>query len=253
MCNAWNHHIGCTCGWGGEGHRGRKDNFSGSALRLFENIPPITRYIESHTNPNAKCPVCGAAVFFYASPSGGRVFFDDLGPPWPKHPCTDKSSIPVPLPLSSRHSVKHSWERNGWLPFYISEVKSIYKYVTEIKGIYEFKEIAIFSCNTDQLKNGLKNHLAFLKKTDDSYKLSVLSVAGEAITVQAFANEQQAFLAFSETRRSKVRTHKKTKSVRQCVSHGSRINQKKKPNDHKQPRQLTAIELALIKAKNKPR
>lgn len=40
-------------------------------------------------DPNARCPVCGAAVFFYANRNGSRVFFDDLGPPWPKHPCTD--------------------------------------------------------------------------------------------------------------------------------------------------------------------
>jgi hypothetical protein len=32
-------------------------------------------------------------VYFYRSPSGGRVFFDDLGPPWPKHPCTDNPSV----------------------------------------------------------------------------------------------------------------------------------------------------------------
>lgn len=44
---------------------------------------------ESYTNPNAHCPVCGERVFFYQSPAGGRVFFDDLGWPWPKHPCTD--------------------------------------------------------------------------------------------------------------------------------------------------------------------
>lgn len=31
-------------------------------------------------------------MFFYQSPFGGRVFFDDLGPPWPKHPCTDHAS-----------------------------------------------------------------------------------------------------------------------------------------------------------------
>ena len=42
----------------------------------------------SYVNPNAKCPVCGADVYFYQSPYGGRVFFDELGPPWPKHPCT---------------------------------------------------------------------------------------------------------------------------------------------------------------------
>ena len=49
----------------------------------------------SYVNPNAKCPVCGADVYFYQSPYGGRVFFDELGPPWPKHPCTssDDSSI----------------------------------------------------------------------------------------------------------------------------------------------------------------
>lgn len=39
--------------------------------------------------PNAFCPVCGAHVFFYANEFGSRVYFDEIGPPWPKHPCTD--------------------------------------------------------------------------------------------------------------------------------------------------------------------
>lgn len=43
----------------------------------------------SYVNPNAHCPVCGKIVFYYQSPNGGRVFFDALGWPWPKHPCTD--------------------------------------------------------------------------------------------------------------------------------------------------------------------
>lgn len=51
------------------------------------NKPFQTR--ESYTDPNARCPVCGEPVFFYQSPNGGRVFFDDLGWPWPKHSCTD--------------------------------------------------------------------------------------------------------------------------------------------------------------------
>lgn len=49
---------------------------------------PFT-YLDSFVNPNARCPVCGDPVFFYQSRYGGRVFFDDLGWPWPKHPCTD--------------------------------------------------------------------------------------------------------------------------------------------------------------------
>lgn len=43
-------------------------------------------------NPNARCPVCGAIVFYYQNERGCRVFFDELGPPWPKHPCTDSRS-----------------------------------------------------------------------------------------------------------------------------------------------------------------
>ncbi len=45
--------------------------------------------IEAYTNPNANCPVCGASVFFVQTSNGGRVFFDALGWPWPKHHCTD--------------------------------------------------------------------------------------------------------------------------------------------------------------------
>jgi hypothetical protein len=41
--------------------------------------------------PNADCPVCGRPVFFYQNAFGSRVFFDELGPPWPKHPCTAQS------------------------------------------------------------------------------------------------------------------------------------------------------------------
>ncbi|MGW0244765.1 hypothetical protein [Micromonospora chalcea] len=46
-------------------------------------------------SPNAHCPICGAAVYFYANEQGSRVFFDDLGPPWPKHPCTDNPTRQV--------------------------------------------------------------------------------------------------------------------------------------------------------------
>ncbi len=49
------------------------------------------RYSARLARPNARCPVCGLPVFFYSNMYGSRVFFDELGPPWPKHPCTDQS------------------------------------------------------------------------------------------------------------------------------------------------------------------
>lgn len=52
--------------------------------------------VEWHTRtlaqPNATCPVCGAAVYFYGNAAGSKVYFDELGPPWPKHPCTDRTA-----------------------------------------------------------------------------------------------------------------------------------------------------------------
>lgn len=52
---------------------------------LKANHNATSRYIE----PNARCPLCGANVFFFQNDNGSKVFFDELGPPWPKHPCTD--------------------------------------------------------------------------------------------------------------------------------------------------------------------
>jgi len=99
MCNAWNHSPGCTCGWGGDGHLGRRT--FGNSYSTWSVYGVLSKYdgslgreqicTESYVNPNARCPVCGAQVFFYQSPYGGRVYFDELGWPWPKHPCTDNS------------------------------------------------------------------------------------------------------------------------------------------------------------------
>ena len=132
MCNAWNHPPGCTCGWGGEGHLGRS---SGTGLLPVPMLRPILQSqfptATSFTNPNANCPVCGAGVYFYQSPAGGRVFFDELGPPWPKHPCTDQSVggvsvarkasgslVEIPHPVEKRPR----WIDEGWLPFVCEDV-----------------------------------------------------------------------------------------------------------------------------------
>ncbi len=51
----------------------------------FPALPYSARWLK----PNARCPVCGAAVYFWSNAAGSRVYFDEMGPPWPKHPCTD--------------------------------------------------------------------------------------------------------------------------------------------------------------------
>lgn len=81
----------CSGRSGGYGGGNPYSSFrSTSDGEMFE-FPFIT--YPSYVNPNARCPVCGASVYFYQSPYGGRVFFDELGPPWPKHPCTDNPAV----------------------------------------------------------------------------------------------------------------------------------------------------------------
>jgi hypothetical protein len=127
MCNAWNHPPSCTCGWGGDGHAGRSGNYGAVDLARFSDLlrAAYDQEVRNYTTPNAKCPVCGRAVFFFQSQEGGRVFFDELGPPWPKHPCTagtknESQSLPVTTTASGNRpeeAMAASWRHAGWQPF----------------------------------------------------------------------------------------------------------------------------------------
>ena len=96
--------------------------------------------IRSFVTPNAKCPVCGQAVWFYRSPYDGKVFFDEIGPPWPKHPCTDNEVTPISGKgfghlerqkryLLSRKSLRDrknlKWHKAGWRPVFRVRLNSL--------------------------------------------------------------------------------------------------------------------------------
>jgi hypothetical protein len=107
-CNAHGHSPLCECGWGGINHDPWRP-------KLNVNWAHTT----SHTIPNASCPVCSAKVFFYRSPDGGAVFFDDLGPPWPKHPCTsNEAHRQVERILQDRNQKKKNRKsKRSWWPY----------------------------------------------------------------------------------------------------------------------------------------
>ncbi len=133
-CNGNNHHPACDCGWGGVWYGNAGYGSSEPSLDddswLFRS--PLDRERESGrqhetwtrwstglVNPNARCPECGEPVYFYASPYGGRVFFDELGPPWPKHPCTDRSTFSNYQPTLSAETAGGQgqwWVSQGWTP-----------------------------------------------------------------------------------------------------------------------------------------
>jgi hypothetical protein len=64
-------------------------------LARYPEFRNVYRNSASFVNSNARCPVCGEIVYYYQNEHGSRVFFDELGPPWPKHPCTDSGSVAI--------------------------------------------------------------------------------------------------------------------------------------------------------------
>src|SRR5262249_30536310 len=137
MCNAYNHSFDCDCGFGGDtgGGGGRRGGHRHLSLTEVLERPISAGWvkdsrgtIESYVNPNAHCPVCGAAVYFYRSPYDGRVFFDELGWPWPKHPCTDNYREPHRATRQSVSSgtprIEPAWRGEGWHPLLSSKVYS---------------------------------------------------------------------------------------------------------------------------------
>jgi twitching motility protein PilT len=84
----FNHYADCGCGWcvnyGGRSRTNRPQLLADLRQRDAVNVlkSNATRSISGcYVNPNAKCPVCGDAVYFYANGHGSWVFFDDLGLP----------------------------------------------------------------------------------------------------------------------------------------------------------------------------
>jgi hypothetical protein len=96
VCNAWNHSLGCTCGWGGEGHLGG-GGYGGYGWVASSTWGGGT----SLDSPNAHCPRCQDPVYFVRPLNGGALWLDEMGPPWPKHPCMDDAAergrFPEPL------------------------------------------------------------------------------------------------------------------------------------------------------------
>lgn len=69
------------------------------------------------TIPNVTCHCCGAKVFYYEHPNGARVLFDQLGPPWPKHPCYEAGQTNKrPANNAVAATTRPRWLNDGWQP-----------------------------------------------------------------------------------------------------------------------------------------
>ena len=71
------------------------------------------------------CKLCGEQVFFMLCNCGSRVFFDDLGPPWPGHACYNKKVIETGLgDRMERADGRVSWPTLRDISFSIEDPKT---------------------------------------------------------------------------------------------------------------------------------
>lgn len=195
MCNAHNHSRDCTCGFGGEGHAGRRTYEQGFLRSLFR----APRSYDSYLNPNASCPVCGASVFFYQSESGGRVYFEECGPPWPKHPCTDKSQqLPLDRPRSEPRTSSYSWQAQGWRPVLDASASSYTPELFRITGKTGESDVTVFVRKKAipslvDLRDLLTTACIHMKDNSDGSKtLSLFGETLEPLSIQTFTSEFEA-------------------------------------------------------------
>lgn len=185
MCNAWNHPPNCRCGWGGE--------FHASSYRTDRSQSGISTL--TYTVPGALCPVCGAEAFFYMSPHGGRVFFDELGPPWPKHPCTDNGR-PV-RPVNGTQRTTHVWARDGWEPLIILDAVVYSPNVTSLECMHRAEVIQLYLPRNKKSDNQqlTTSSLVQAKKVDEfRYFLSALSEQAQVVQLFAYKRSFDAQL-----------------------------------------------------------
>ena len=270
MCNAWNHSLSCTCGWGGEGARGGGggSGFSDeSGLTRFSDLIR-TRYkleARAYVNPNAKCPVCSVPVYFYQAPEGGRVFFDQLGKPWPKHPCmanVSSKDVKVDFLSLGRIEIKSS----DWLPFICNSIHPaplMGDGVYVLEGLYDHSAIKLF-CKVSGLHVRAPYLLRKSELSDSSFAVTTVIFSGEEAEPIEFVASRSAISLIPEFLRRPplpIPTKKYSKSTRamKFVEDAKRVALvEKKSKEHKPEKQPlprrnsslgpTAMEMAFGRA-----
>jgi hypothetical protein len=204
MCNARNHSVNCSCGFGGPGHLGR---WSANVLASPLSFKTRNNYVE-YVHPNAECPVCGASVFFYQSPNGGRVYFDELGPPWPKHPCTTSAST-LPRQANAAPTAQFAWQRAGWSPLLHTQAHTISPTRLKFTGFIADEQITLYvprlafdgETNVKQSSFALACHVRRFE--EETYEVSVLHASYKAYLMMGYLSQIEAENANDHLRKTK--------------------------------------------------
>lgn len=237
MCNAWNHSSNCRCGWGGEDHSGRRvGNFSLSSPLAPPSYATF-KSLESYTRPNARCPVCHASVFFYQSPNGGKVYFDELGGDWPKHPCTSNNTSRRSPSFShlrlSANSRPILFTRSA-KPLVVSRIESHqFAGYTRLFAELNGKTLVLWTSCLD-LQEGAPFFCT--EQYENVFEIETISVSDKSLSSPKFFKAYLRQMDFEQSR-SQARSGKCVEGVKRAPSTHNQIGQPQKITK----RQLSAL------------
>ncbi len=206
MCNAHNHDINCTCGWGGDGHSGISANGYGRHISprkqlTFERISHLiyteldycsyAQYqgnIDDFCKPTF-CDMCGNPIFFIRH-NGGSVWLDALGLPWPKHPCyyqDSQQSLSKSYRIVSQDGPHNIFLRSR----YIESSNNLYNMLQKLSLENDDSSLGmILSAGTDSTGKILTMDILLMNKIVapitvytgfDGYKMRVKHMVGELV------------------------------------------------------------------------
>lgn len=189
-----NHPVLCACGFCQP--RNRTNN-----SQVTSDLFSVEGRRHSYTVP-IPCPICGDAVFLYQSEHGGRAFFDELGPPWPKHPCTDRAravqptaSVATDRLLPSR---RYAWQEAGWLPVTDVRVEPAGSDRVRLRGKHDSQlltiDIPITSgvFGTDPVAELANSPIHARRTVDGAYELAFLTQDLKHGLIRSFARPPES-------------------------------------------------------------
>jgi hypothetical protein len=186
MCNAANHSRFCPCGFGGEtGAGGRRGGGYSSSVATIEPVSPrwAEGRVESYVTPTS-CPVCRERVWFYQSPYDGRVFFDRLGWPWPKHGCTDHSREPRRAARGHASALspqaEPAWRNDGWEPLFSVDTWTRHERL-RITGSLRGQFLQLYLPGSELFDRGSPVFLRELAGKPDLFEITFLRSSGPEV------------------------------------------------------------------------